>query len=903
MDAVTSPARVESENFSRAVDYSPGNLGDCANNHAVDFVTNTANSLGTCNIGFTEPGEWVEYDVITLADGTYDLSFGLSADGTRRKVRIYIDGTSYGELEFSALGPQRYTWPRVQQVDLKAGTHKIRVFFLEQDIYFDAFTIKQVESTTPRVTGLSLFDTKNQIKVEQYSPLSLEEVNDIDLDALKNRELTLWVDTEGPVKSVRFGTPVRPNYRTDNLEEFVLSETQFLDPDRWLLFRGEHEFIITAYSEENAQGNASEPVTVKFNLLETHWRVKDDSLDLIANIGESAEQELIIDNIGNLSGDYELKQLPAWLTATQTKAEIETKTRMIIGLSTPACINELVREATIEVWDPGEFITPILIRQVCTRGTKFDLAFDRFYINQAVPGIDTLHAPDRRIDLVRGRPGIIRTFVTKANELANVEPRVEFHYKTQTGSTGVILLEGATEAPLEADESTLAGTYNALIPPEIIEPGTEFFVVIDPENEIAEANKTNNRYPEQGYLEMRVADIEPPEFVIVPVVINETDPGITPALVEELFEVVMQWHPLRTYNYTIRSQPFTYSGDSWTDALKQLDDLRNMANTESYYLGLVSERINDGLTTGIAYRPNRLSRFPFEALTALSRKKGTTIAHEIGHSFSLRHTDCGGPANPENRFPLPNARTGTWGWDIIAQELVRPVLSDFMSYCEPAWTSAFSYSTTMAELLSRQEVSARNKQQGQMQKIQFNAPKNKKIRVIRGVKSGGKFKLYPAYTVTGSEPTYYSGEYVMNIYGDSGQLMTSAAFDIINVAHAEEYHFTVKIPAEQLTAAIGRYEITQNGETIFNKTISKTDPGLQKTSPSPKLSLAANNGVRVTWLANGEDTLQIRDAQTQAILALDTTGNVVVYPIDKELELTLLSEGNGYTILKSAPTK
>jgi len=65
---VAIPARIEAEDYTRFIDTSSGNFGDAVCSHTdVDAQLTSDPTGGHCNIGWTAPGEWLEYNVTTAS--------------------------------------------------------------------------------------------------------------------------------------------------------------------------------------------------------------------------------------------------------------------------------------------------------------------------------------------------------------------------------------------------------------------------------------------------------------------------------------------------------------------------------------------------------------------------------------------------------------------------------------------------------------------------------------------------------------------------------------------------------------------------------------------------------------------------------------------------------------------
>ena len=141
--------------------------------------------------------------------------------------------------------------------------------------------------------------------------------------------------------------------------------------------------------------------------------------------------------------------------------------------------------------------------------------------------------------------------------------------------------------------------------------------------------------------------------------------------------------------------------DEWDTAFSRvLSELSNLhmleqASDESYYYGFMPKRTY-GLS-GLGYRPgNAAVGFDLPSNPTAVRE---TLAHELGHNFSLPHAPCGGPANPDPNYPYANAQLGAtgryiWGYNFETSTFVDPRrtnIHDMMSYCDGDTFSDYNY--------------------------------------------------------------------------------------------------------------------------------------------------------------------------------------------------------------------
>ena len=73
------------------------------------------------------------------------------------------------------------------------------------------------------------------------------------------------------------------------------------------------------------------------------------------------------------------------------------------------------------------------------------------------------------------------------------------------------------------------------------------------------------------------------------------------------------------------------------------------------------------------------------------------VVHEVGHTQGMNHVKCpfADAASPDPAYPYENGYTGQWGFGIISHQLYSPSNHfDYMSYCNPAWMSTWSWNKT-----------------------------------------------------------------------------------------------------------------------------------------------------------------------------------------------------------------
>lgn len=133
---VALPARIEAENYERYYETTPGTNsgGACDRGDGVDKEATTDMNGGQCNIGWTAPGEWLEYDVSSAAAASYDLVVRTASGAANTSYHVLIDGVNLGSQSATTGGWQTWQDRVYSNVSLTAGSHVVRIYFDTQDV-------------------------------------------------------------------------------------------------------------------------------------------------------------------------------------------------------------------------------------------------------------------------------------------------------------------------------------------------------------------------------------------------------------------------------------------------------------------------------------------------------------------------------------------------------------------------------------------------------------------------------------------------------------------------------------------------------------------------------------------------------------------------------------------------
>jgi hypothetical protein len=123
------PYRVRALSFTAFNDSDTVHEGNCGSG-PVDAETTTDPNGGVCNVGWTHPGEWLEYSIQVPATKTYDIVSRVASASTGKTFKISIDGQAIGGSQsVPSAGWQAFADRPLTNVTLNQGTHTLRVTF------------------------------------------------------------------------------------------------------------------------------------------------------------------------------------------------------------------------------------------------------------------------------------------------------------------------------------------------------------------------------------------------------------------------------------------------------------------------------------------------------------------------------------------------------------------------------------------------------------------------------------------------------------------------------------------------------------------------------------------------------------------------------------------------------
>ena len=255
----------------------------------------------------------------------------------------------------------------------------------------------------------------------------------------------------------------------------------------------------------------------------------------------------------------------------------------------------------------------------------------------------------------------------------------------------MVLAESLAEAAPPVTEEIALGQwrteYMFYLPGELFQAGNQIVHVIDPDDELAETDETDNvAEPIVVYGE------QPPKFRVtfIPVQlatqeeftrIDELDPEVLMAGTKAFFPIADDFEARI-------GPPLRVGVETSLEVIEKVRELWNLeADPDEFYHGIVVSDFWRG--GGRGARPGRVAVSGYRSIHRV-------IPHEFGHNFSLGHPPgCGAEFLDEN-YPYPDGQLGPErGWELNWRQFIsgeNEVYGDVMSYCPPQrFISSYNY--------------------------------------------------------------------------------------------------------------------------------------------------------------------------------------------------------------------
>ena len=403
------------------------------------------------------------------------------------------------------------------------------------------------------------------------------------------------------------------------------------------------------------------------------------------------------------------------------------------------------------------------------------------YLTQAV------QSREFPVPLVAGEDALLRVFMT-AGSTGNQIPLVRAKFYVRGRERLVLDIPGkSAPIPTKLIEGSLLASVNAVIPGEIVHPGLEMVIEIDPEKTLGPATRLPTRIPVTGRKAVEVRSTSTFDLTLIPFLWSSAPDksivGLVEAMAEDPEGHELLWPtrtllPIDDLEVTAHEPVLSSNNDKFA-LLNETAAIHAMEGASAHYMGMMG--LASGSRGGIANQPGKVS---------YADPHGPTMAHELGHNLSLGHAPCGNPFLLDPAFPETDGSIGAWGYDFReGGQLVPPSRPDLMSYCSPQWISDYHFANALRYRLHTAAMG------GQSSLVAAPATS---LLIWGGVDGGEVPFLEPAFVVQAPASLPQSnGEYEIVGQSAAGNELFSFSFEMPQVADGDgSSSFAFVLPAQ-----------------------------------------------------------------------------------------------------------
>lgn len=469
-------------------------------------------------------------------------------------------------------------------------------------------------------------------------------------------------------------------------------------------------------------------------------------------------------------------------------------------------------------------------------------------------------------------------------------------------------VDASTQPPTGSNPLSLIARFT--VASALLTPSLRLLVEIDPRDDIPETATNDNTWPASGTPgPVNVIPVPPLELRFVPIQLaNGGSVGlVNDASIAEYLFATRQYYPVSTINWdrgeTMTSGVAFEGGEQgpWLQILAEMDMKRVIEGSRRYYVGAL--RPPPGVTFtqfgGFGYVPGNLaSTGPGTRTSVLigvgwfTRVRQTTelVAHELGHNHGRRHAPCGGAAAPDPAFPYAGGTIGVPGTDMYTWsqsggtpiQLAASTTFDVMSYCAPAWVSDYTYQGLLAARLAAGPVAA----------TVAGAGVPCECLVVWGTIHGDSVVLNPAFvTHTVTRAPLGGGAFRIEGVREDGSIAFSHAFEPAEIDHASDVrHFAIAIPVSQSDReSLASLRTTGRGRNaVLHRIRGNVGESLRAVAGRAAFrTLPSSDRAEVSWPRESIRGALVRNARTGAVLAISSTGAVVLNTTVEDVDVTL----------------
>ncbi len=184
---------IDYQNTGGAGSGEVANHGSQYRNDGVDIESCNDADGAAYNIGWIESGEWLLYTVIVSDSGNYEVDLRTAANSSSGKLRFYLDNQPLTPVITvpNSGGWQNWQTITIDNVSLPAGTHLLKLLFIEGGFNINAMFFRLISSSIKESDGF--VPVTQEVFVAQNYPNPFNNTTQIPIYLLQSNKISLKI--------------------------------------------------------------------------------------------------------------------------------------------------------------------------------------------------------------------------------------------------------------------------------------------------------------------------------------------------------------------------------------------------------------------------------------------------------------------------------------------------------------------------------------------------------------------------------------------------------------------------------------------------------------------------------------------------------------------------------------